>query len=91
MKSSLKFFDFDTNEVSDCGDVLVIETSSEKLNWKGILLEKGESPHFFPNNVYTPYFYFALALEADLQWKASMDGQMKSLKTVPGDIWINPP
>jgi len=91
MKSRLKFLEFDTNQVSDCGDVLVIDKSSEKLGWQGIILEKGESPHFFPQNVYTPYFYFALALEADLQWKASMDGQMQPLKTVPGDIWINPP
>ncbi|MGH1362273.1 MAG: helix-turn-helix transcriptional regulator [Calditrichia bacterium] len=91
MNSNLKFFDFKTNAESDCGNVLVIETSSKKLGWQGIILEKGESPHFFPQNVYTPYFYFALALEADLEWNASMGGRMQPLKTVPGDIWINPP
>lgn len=91
MKSKLQFFDFDTNENSKCGDILDIQISSQNLNWKGVILEKGTSPHFYPNNVYTPYFYYALALDADLNWKAKLDGEMKVLKTIPGDIWINPP
>lgn len=91
MKSRLKFLDFESDQASDCGNVLAIENSSNKLGWQGVILEKGTSPHFYPNNVYTPYFYFALALEADLEWQAKIDGNIQSLKTIPGDIWINPP
>lgn len=91
MKSSLEFFDFDTQVASDCGDVLQIEFSSSGLNWEGVVLEKGNSPHFYPTNVYTPYFYFAMALDRDLSWSAEKDGTLSALKTSPGDIWINPP
>jgi AraC family transcriptional regulator len=91
MDSQLKFFDFGTGEPSNCGDVLDIEVSSKELGWSGVILEKGTSPHFYPNNVYTPYFYFALAIEANLEWKAKFNGAIQDLKTIPGDIWINPP
>lgn len=92
MKSSLKFFDFETRDESDCGRVLDIEFSSASLNWPGVVLEKGSSPHFYPDNVYTPYFYFALGLEQDLRWQVRVgDEGMMALKTAPGEIWINPP
>lgn len=92
MKSALKFFSSDSRTLSDCGHVLDIEFSSETLNWSGVLLEKGSSPHFYPDNVYTPYFYFALGLEQDLHWSAKTNDEgMTALKTTPGDIWINPP
>ena len=91
MKTQLKFFDHKSNNTSNCSDVLDIEISSKDLNWQGIILEKGTSPHFYPKNVYTPYFYFALAIEANLNWKAKFDGKMQLLKSIPGDIWINPP
>ena len=91
MDSSLKFYDFDSNEQSDCGNVLEIEFSSTGLDWPGIVLEKGSSPHFYPQNVYTPYFYFALGLEKDLHWSAEIQDSMTELHTNPGDVWINPP
>ena len=91
MKSSLKFFDFGTDAPSGCGSVLDIEFSSAELDWHGVVLEKGSSPHFYPDNVYTPYFYFALALEQDLHWSAELGEGMTTLKTSPGAIWINPP
>lgn len=91
MKSKLEFWQFETDQPSDCGDVLEIEISNGDLGWSGVILEKGSSPHFYPNNVYTRYFYFALGLEEDLNWKARFDGEMQALKTIPGDIWINPP
>ncbi|MDG3086384.1 AraC family transcriptional regulator [Vibrio hannami] len=91
MKSDLKFFDFDSNELSDCGKVLDIELSASGLDWPGVIIEKGNSPHFYPQNVYTPYFYFALALDKDLTWSAEKDGSLTDLKTSPGNIWINPP
>lgn len=91
MKSSLKFIDFASNAASDCGDVLDIEFSSADLGWEGVIIEKGSSPQFYPNNVYTPYFYFALALDQDLTWSAETGQGMTQLKTSPGDIWINPP
>ncbi|MFD2166999.1 helix-turn-helix domain-containing protein [Thalassotalea euphylliae] len=91
MKSTLKFFDFDSDQISNCGDVLDIEFSNHALDWSGIVLEKGTSPHFYPQNVYTPYFYFALALEKDLHWNIEKDGDIVSLSTSPGNIWINPP
>lgn len=92
MKSTLKFFSYDSRTPSDCGQVLDIEFSSESLNWSGVLLEKGSSPHFYPDNVYTPYFYFALGLEQDLHWSAKTSNEgMTAFKTTPGDIWINPP
>ncbi|WED23384.1 AraC family transcriptional regulator [Vibrio sp. JC009] len=91
MKSHLTFYDFESNELSDCGQVLNIELSNHGLDWPGVIIEKGNSPHFYPTNVYTPYFYFALALDQDLNWSAERDGSLTSLKTSPGNIWINPP
>lgn len=91
MESQLKFYEFETDQLSDCGSVLDIEFSSRDLNWQGVVLEKGSSPHFYPKNVYTPYFYFALALEQDLQWTVDTDSGESELHTVPGEIWINPP
>jgi AraC family transcriptional regulator len=91
MKSRLAFFDFDTHKPSNCKDVLDISFSNEALNWPGIILEKGSSPHFYPNHVYTPYFYFALALDKDLNWDVKGEDGIVSLKTTPGNIWINPP
>ena len=91
MKSSLQFFDYDSDQPSPCGQVLEIEFSSAELEWPGVVLEKGSSPHFYPRNVYTPYFYFALALDHDLHWNAAINDGMQALKTSPGDIWINPP
>ncbi len=91
MDSNLRFYDFDTDEPSACGQVLDIEFSSAELDWPGIILEQGSSPYFYPNNVYTPYFYFALALEQDLHWNVAVNDGMTELKTSPGDIWINPP
>ncbi|WP_415911366.1 helix-turn-helix transcriptional regulator [Neptuniibacter sp. QD37_11] len=91
MKSLLKFIDHKSGQPSDCGDVLDIQLSSKDLNWKGVVLEKGTSPHFYPTEVSTPYFYFALALEEDLHWEAEMPEGMSHLVTVPGDVWINPP
>ena len=91
MKSNLRFYDFETKLPSDCGKVLDIEFSNQNLDWPGIVLEKGSSPHFYPQNVFTPYFYFALGLEHDLHWSAETQDGMTPLKTSPGDIWINPP
>ncbi|MEX0333348.1 helix-turn-helix domain-containing protein [Vibrio tubiashii] len=91
MESQLKFFDFESNQLSNCGNVLDIEFSNHELDWQGVVLEKGSSPHFYPTNVYTPYFYFALALDQDLNWNVEKDGNVASLKTSPGNIWINPP
>ena len=91
MKSNLKFIDFNSNELSDCGLVLDIELSNIELDWSGVILEKGSSPYFYPQNVYTPYFYFALAIEEDLNWAVETDGNLTSLKTTPGNVWINPP
>jgi AraC family transcriptional regulator len=86
MQANLKFYDFDTNKPSDCGQVQEIEFSSAELDWPGVILEKGSSPHFYPNNVYTPYFYFALALDQDLHWNAATQNGMTELKTSRGDV-----
>ncbi len=91
MKSNLEFIQSDSNQPSDCGKVLEIEISNADLGWQGVVLEKGYSPSFYPQNVYTPYFYFALALERDLHWKVKTSDDMQFLKTTPGEIWINPP
>lgn len=91
MKSILEFYNAKDNSKSDCGSVLKIDFSSSHLNWPGIILEKGSSPHFYPDNVYTPYFYFALALDQDLHWNAKTSDGIEELKTSPGEIWINPP
>ena len=81
MKSNLKFFDFDTGAPSNCGHVLDIEFSSVDLDWPGVVLEKGSSPFFYPKNVYTPYFYFALALEGELHWSIETSSGVTELKT----------
>ncbi|WP_234496158.1 helix-turn-helix domain-containing protein [Vibrio maritimus] len=91
MKSQLTFIDHETGARSDCGQVLDIELSNQGLGWNGVVIEKGSSPHFYPQNVHTPYFYFALALEQDLTWEVEKEEGIASLKTSPGNIWINPP
>ncbi|MCG7588607.1 helix-turn-helix transcriptional regulator [Photobacterium sp. OFAV2-7] len=91
MKSHLKFYDFDSDALSDCGQVLDIEFSNHGLDWPCVIIEKGTSPHFYPQHVYTPYFYFALGLERELNWSAETDSGITNLKTTPGNIWINPP
>lgn len=91
MKTRLQFLDAETRAVSDCGDPLVIEVASHDLGWDGMLLEKGWSPHFYPTDIVTPYFYFALALEEDLHWSAKHEGELVVLKTEPGAVWVNPP
>lgn len=91
MKSKLTFIDHETGALSDCGQVLDIEHSNQGLGWNGVVIEKGSSPHFYPQNVHTPYFYFALALEQDLTWEVEKEEGIASLKTSPGNIWINPP
>ncbi|MGL6260322.1 helix-turn-helix transcriptional regulator [Vibrio sp. WXL103] len=91
MRSELKFYQYDSRQPSNCGEVLEIDFSAHQLNWDGVVLEKGQSPHFYPNNVYTPYFYFALALEHELKWQIETQDGATDLKTNPGNIWINPP
>ncbi|CCN71703.1 helix-turn-helix transcriptional regulator [Vibrio nigripulchritudo] len=91
MKSELKFYSFDSKTPSDCGNVLDIEFSSHALPWEGVILEKGQSPHFYPQNVFTPYFYFALALDKELTWNVKAGENLTSIKAVTDDIWINPP
>lgn len=91
MKSRLRFLDHDTGQPSDCGDVLDIELSSHNLDWNGVIVEQGASPHFYPTHVSTPYFYLALGLEQVLHWEAETADGTSSLVTVPGNIWINPP
>ena len=91
MHSQLKFFNYQSNTPASCGEVLDIEFSSRSLDWPGVILEKGSSPHFYPDNVYTPYFYFAVALDEDLHWQVATGEGLTALKSSPGDIWINPP
>ncbi|MHA2772623.1 hypothetical protein ACXZ7F_15185 [Vibrio harveyi] len=88
MKSELKFYDSESNALSSCGDVLDIEFSNHGLDWSGVLVEKGTSPYFYPKNVYTPYFYFALALEKDLNWSVEKDGTFADLKTSPATFGL---
>lgn len=91
MQSKLIFLDHESGSPSDCGEVLDISLSSSDLDWKGVVLEKGSSPHFYPTNVSTPYFYFAVALEKPLHWNVETSDGVAPLVTSPGDIWINPP
>lgn len=91
MRSRLKFYNRIDDELSNCGRVLDIEVSSRDMPWTGVILEQGSSPCFHPNDVYTPYFYFALALDEDLHWQAVKDGELAQITTQPGNIWVNPP
>lgn len=91
MESKLTFYQQANGDLSDCGSVLVINESNHHLDWPGVVLEKGSSPHFYPDNVYTPYFYFALALEQDLNWQVETEQGTADLHTTPGSVWINPP
>ncbi|MDX1958991.1 MAG: AraC family transcriptional regulator [Leptospiraceae bacterium] len=91
MKTVLKYLDFETKKDSTCGEVLVIKESSRDLGWIGVIVEIGNSPTFYPNNVCTPYFYFALDKGSGLNWKYNIDSTETDLHTLPGQIWINPP
>lgn len=91
MKTVIKYLDNDTRKPSDCGDPLEIELSSRDLNWEGVLLEKGWSPHFYPVNIITESFYFALAVSSPATWKASSGNKVEQIKADPGEVWLNPP
>lgn len=91
MKSVIQYLDFETNKLSNCGDPLEIEVSSRNLNWNGVLLEKGWSPHFYPKNIITESFYFALSISSPTKWKTITEGKIKEIKTEPGEVWLNPP
>jgi AraC family transcriptional regulator len=91
MKTALQFLNNESHTPSECGETLVIEDSSRELGWEGVLLEKGWSPHFYPQNVVTPYFYFAMALERQLEWEVEEEGHSGRVAMVPGEIWLNPP
>lgn len=91
MKTSLLFYDYESKEKSQCGNSLEIDVSSCDLGWKGIILEKGSSPYFYPNNIATPYFYFALSIESEFSWTAFPNNEQILLNTNNGEIWINPP
>ena len=91
MKTSIQYLDYNTKEISDCGSPLVIEESSLGLGWKGVLLEKGHSPFFYPKNIYTDSFYFALSISASASWKTYTDANAKDIKADPGEVWLNPP
>jgi len=91
MKTSIPFFHKVTNIKSNCGDPLDIKLSSHSLNWQGILVERGVSPFFYPKDVVTPNFYFAIEMENTYSWQALKGEKETILNTEPGDIWINPP
>ncbi len=91
MKTSIPFYHKVTKVRSNCGDPLQIETSSKDLGWKGLLLERGTSPYFYPQDVTTPNFYFAIEMENTYSWSALKSGNEVVLQTEPGDLWINPP
>lgn len=91
MKSELRYLEADSREESDCGKSLEISLSSRLLGWEGIILEQGSSPHFYPKDAVTPYFYFALGQEQDLHWQVLKDKKMTKLVTHPDQIWFNPP
>jgi AraC family transcriptional regulator len=91
MKTVIPFHHKVTGIKSNCGDPLNITVSSRNLNWDGVLVEQGSSPHFHPKDVVTPNFYFAMELEHAYNWRLEQDGDMVPFSTEPGDIWINPP
>jgi len=91
MKTAIKYLDYNTRDLSDCGDPLKIELSSRNLGWDGVLLEKGWSPHFYPENIITESFYFALAVSSPATWKASSGNKTEQIKADPGEVWLNPP
>lgn len=91
LKTVLSYLDFASRKPSNCGETLVITESSRDLAWKGIVLELGSSPEFYPDNVCTPYFYFALDTGSGIDWKAQKNGKLSDMHNSPGQIWINPP
>jgi AraC family transcriptional regulator len=91
MKTVIKYIDNITGNRSDCGNPLEIETSSRDLNWHGILIEKGWAQHFNPDNIITPYYYFAMATNEHCNWQAKNGEKTEIITTQRGDIWINPP
>ncbi len=91
MKTELRYLDATTGQPSDCGAVLEIEVSSRHLHWDGVLLEMGRSPSFYPTNVVTPDFYFALAHDIDFSMNIIRDGVERIVSTHPDEIWINAP
>lgn len=91
MKTSIPFYHKVTGVHSNCGDPLNIEFSSNDFDWDGLLVEKGTSPHFYPKDVVTPNFYFAIEMENTYSWSAVKSGNEVTIHTEPGDLWINPP
>ena len=91
MNSILEYLDFDSRKTSTCGETLNISESSRDLNWDRVILEVGTSPEFYPNNVCTPYFYFALDTSSGINWIAKRNNSLSEIHSSEGQIWINPP
>lgn len=91
MKSNLDFFDAVTMEKSPCNDHFSIEISSSKLEWEGIILEKGTASHFITDKVVTPYFFFSMELSNQFNWNVCRENDSLPIYTEIGDIWVNPP
>lgn len=91
MKTDLQFIDKENGKISTCADHFHIEKSSRKLNWGGILLEKGSSNYFISENVMTKNFFFAMELKYEFDWTVSVDNEEIKVHSHVGDIWINAP
>lgn len=91
MKTAIKYLDAKTGSPSNCGEPLQIEVSSRHLEWKDILVERGVSPFFYPQEVMTASFYFAMELEHHYSWHVGSNLSNITIDSLPGDIWINPP
>lgn len=91
MKTNIPFYHKVTKVKSNCGEPLNISLSSHALKWDGVLLERGTSPYFYPKDVITPNFYFAIEMENTYSWHAVSGESELNITTEPGDIWINPP
>lgn len=91
MKTILKYYKKGSNVESNCGDILDIKVSSRNFEWDGVLLERGTSKYFYPKEVETPNFYFAVEMEKKYTIKVNEEEKTILKETIAGDIWINPP
>lgn len=91
MKTNLQFIDQASGSNSRCAEHFHIVESSRKLEWHGILLEKGSSDYFISDHIMTKDFFFAMELKYEFDWTISVDGIEVEVHSHIEDIWINAP
>jgi AraC family transcriptional regulator len=90
VESIIPFLDAESLKPAEDTELGLILSSSSRLGWDGIHIERGRNQHFRADNVVVPQHYFAMNFGTELRWRTKVKGDFMPLATQPGEIWVNP-